>query len=73
MAEGKDVEMRESTEEERQMIRKMIITALWCIQMKPDDRPTMNKVVEMLEGNIELVQMPSKPFLTPQEMPTEDN
>ncbi|GMP67756.1 hypothetical protein CsSME_00027637 [Camellia sinensis var. sinensis] len=71
--EGKDVEMGESTEEERQMIRKMIITALWCIQMKPDDRPAMNKVVEMLEGNIELVQMPPKPFLTPQEMPTEDN
>ncbi|KAI8008655.1 Rust resistance kinase Lr10 [Camellia lanceoleosa] len=71
--EGKDVEMEESTEEERQMIRKMIITALWCIQMKPDDRPAMNKVVEMLEGNIELVQMPPKPFLTPQEMPTEDN
>ncbi|GMP67738.1 hypothetical protein CsSME_00027620 [Camellia sinensis var. sinensis] len=68
-----DVEMGESTEEERQMIRKMIITALWCIQMKPDDRPAMNKVVEMLEGNIELVQMPPKPFLTPQEMPTEDN
>ncbi|KAL7185224.1 hypothetical protein ACSBR2_027202 [Camellia fascicularis] len=71
--EGKDVEMGESTEEERQMIRKMIITALWCIQLKPDDRPAMNKVVEMLEGNIELVQMPPKPFLTPQEMPTEDN
>ncbi|THG17645.1 hypothetical protein TEA_014754 [Camellia sinensis var. sinensis] len=71
--EGKDVEMGESTEEERQMIRKMIITALWCIQMKHDDRPATNKVVEMLEGNIELVQMPPKPFLTPQEMPTEDN
>ena len=41
--------------------------------MKPDDRPAMNKVIEMLEGNIELVQMPPKPFLTPQEMPTEDN
>ncbi|KAL7215684.1 hypothetical protein ACSBR1_027771 [Camellia fascicularis] len=71
--EGKDVEMRESTEEERQMIRKMIITTLWCTQMKPDDRHAMNKVVEMLEGNIELVQMPLKPFLTPQEMPTKDN
>ncbi|THG11698.1 hypothetical protein TEA_008661 [Camellia sinensis var. sinensis] len=71
--EGKDMEMGESTEEDRQMIRKMIITALWCIQMKPNDRPAMNKVVEMLEGNIELVQMPPKPFLTPQEMPTEDN
>ncbi|THF98482.1 hypothetical protein TEA_005977 [Camellia sinensis var. sinensis] len=71
--EGKDVEMRESTKEERKVIRKMIITTLWCTQMKPDDRLAMNKVVEMLEGNIELVQMPLKPFLTPQEMPTKDN
>ncbi|PSS16390.1 Rust resistance kinase [Actinidia chinensis var. chinensis] len=70
--EGKEIEMGESTEEERQMVKKMVITALWCIQMKPSDRPSMNKVVEMLEGNVELLEMPPKPFLTPQEIPAED-
>ncbi|CAL5364510.1 unnamed protein product [Camellia sinensis] len=59
--------------EERVMVKKMIIVALWCIQMNPSDRPSMNKVVEMLEGNVELLQMPPKPSLCPQEMPVEDH
>ncbi|KAA8517924.1 hypothetical protein F0562_015388 [Nyssa sinensis] len=72
LSEEKYVEMVEATEEEREMVKKMIIIALWCIQMNPNDRPSMNKVVEMLEGNVELLQMPPKPFLYPQEMPTKD-
>ena len=44
--------------------KKMIIVALWCIQMKPSDCSSMNKVVEMLEGEVECLQMPSKPFLS---------
>ncbi|THF94838.1 hypothetical protein TEA_005092 [Camellia sinensis var. sinensis] len=71
--EGRDIEMGETNEEEGVMVKKMIIVALWCIQMKPSDCPSMNKVVEMLEGNVEQLQMPPKPFLCPQEMPTEDN
>ncbi|KAL7254256.1 hypothetical protein ACSBR1_008619 [Camellia fascicularis] len=71
--EGRDIEMGETTEEERVMVKKMIIVALWCIQMNPSDRPSMNKVAEMLEGNVELLQMPPKPSLCPQEMPVEDH
>ncbi|CAL5323324.1 unnamed protein product [Camellia sinensis] len=71
--EGRDIEMGETTEEERVMVKKMIIVYLWCIQMNPGDRPSMNKVVEMLEGNVELLQMPPKPSLCPQEMPIEDH
>ncbi|THF97566.1 hypothetical protein TEA_013465 [Camellia sinensis var. sinensis] len=71
--EGRDIEMGETNEDEGVMVKKMIIVALWCIQMKPSDRPSMNKVVEMLEGNVEQLQMPPKPFLCPQEMPTEDH
>ncbi|KAI8022292.1 Rust resistance kinase Lr10 [Camellia lanceoleosa] len=71
--EGRDIEMGETNEEEGMMVKKMIIVALWCIQMKPSDRPSMNKVVEMLEGNVEQLQMPHKPFLCPQGMLTEDH
>lgn len=53
------------------MVRKMVITALWCIQMRPSDRPLVKEVVEMLEGNVESLEMPAKPFLTPQEKPVE--
>ncbi|KAF5191339.1 Pr5-like receptor kinase [Thalictrum thalictroides] len=42
--------------------KKMIIVALWCIQTHPADRPSISKVVEMLEGNTEDLPMPPNPF-----------
>uniref|UniRef100_A0A803L505 Protein kinase domain-containing protein n=1 Tax=Chenopodium quinoa TaxID=63459 RepID=A0A803L505_CHEQI len=41
--------------------RKMILVGLWCIQTYPSNRPPMNRVVEMLEGPLESLQMPPKP------------
>ncbi|XP_040368380.1 rust resistance kinase Lr10 [Rosa chinensis] len=70
---GKDhLEMVDVTEEERAIIKKMVITALWCIQLKPSDRPSMKKVIEMLEEDVEGLQIPPKPLLYPQEMPIDD-
>ncbi|KAH7841122.1 hypothetical protein Vadar_025841 [Vaccinium darrowii] len=43
--------------------RKMIIVGLWCIQTDPSHRPSMSRVVEMLEGIAESLQIPPKPFL----------
>ncbi|KAI8565007.1 hypothetical protein RHMOL_Rhmol03G0227000 [Rhododendron molle] len=71
--EGKNLQIGETTEEESEMVKKMMLVALWCIQMRPSDRPSMNKVVEMLEGNLELLHTPSKPFLYSQAMPAENN
>lgn len=51
------------TEEEEVIVRKMIIVSLCCIQTNPSDRPSMNKAVEMLEGGLEALQVPPKPFL----------
>ncbi|CAL5374323.1 unnamed protein product [Camellia sinensis] len=70
---GRVIEMGETNEEERVLVKKMVVTALWCIQMKPSNRPSMNRVVEMLEGNVEQLQMPPKPFLCPQDKPNEDH
>ncbi|XP_048447687.1 PR5-like receptor kinase [Pyrus x bretschneideri] len=64
---GNNLEMDNVTEEEKKVIRKMVITALWCIQMKPSDRPLMSKVIEMLGGDVECLQMPLRPSLCPQE------
>ncbi|KAB2634797.1 receptor-like protein kinase [Pyrus ussuriensis x Pyrus communis] len=66
---GNDLDMDNVTEEEKKVIRKMIIAALWCIQLKPSDRPTMSKVIEMLRGDVECLQMPVRPSLYPQETP----
>ena len=46
------------------------MVGLWCIQMKPMDRPTMKNVVEMLEGDLENLQLPPKPVLNLYETPT---
>ncbi|RZB57963.1 Rust resistance kinase Lr10 isoform A [Glycine soja] len=67
IGDEEDIEMEDVTEEEKKMIKKMIIVALWCIQLKPNDRPSMNKVVEMLEGDIENLEIPPKPTLYPSE------
>ena len=64
LREGNDIEIEDAIEEDKKIVKKMIIIALWCIQMKPSDRPSMNKVVKMLEGEVECLQMPSKPFLS---------
>ncbi|KAG5226648.1 L-type lectin-domain containing receptor kinase [Salix suchowensis] len=68
--EGKDIE--EATEHEKKTTTKMIIVALWCIQLKPVDRPSMHKVIEMLESDVESLRMPPKPFLTPYQVQEDD-
>uniref|UniRef100_A0A6P4APE8 PR5-like receptor kinase n=1 Tax=Ziziphus jujuba TaxID=326968 RepID=A0A6P4APE8_ZIZJJ len=52
-----------TTEEEKETARKLILVSFWCIQMNPSDRPPMSEVVDMLEGNLQSVQIPPKPFL----------
>nr|WPD27534.1 WAKL protein [Zea mays] len=42
--------------------KKLCIIGLWCIQMKPQDRPTMSEVIEMLEAGVDGIQMPPRPF-----------
>ncbi|KAI3940083.1 hypothetical protein MKW92_040050 [Papaver armeniacum] len=60
--QGNDIEMEDATQEENDIAKKIIIVGLWCIQLKPVDRPSMTKVVEMLEGELGLLQIPDKPF-----------
>lgn len=47
---------------DKEMVRKMTIVSLWCIQTDPSKRPAMSKVVEMMEGSISLLQVPPKPL-----------
>ncbi|KAI3940086.1 hypothetical protein MKW92_040053 [Papaver armeniacum] len=60
--QGNDIEMEDATQEENEIAKKIIVVGLWCIQLKPVDRPSMTKVVEMLEGELGLLQIPDKPF-----------
>ncbi|XP_027365552.1 LEAF RUST 10 DISEASE-RESISTANCE LOCUS RECEPTOR-LIKE PROTEIN KINASE-like 2.4 [Abrus precatorius] len=56
-------------ESDNEKARKMTIVGLWCIQTIPSNRPTISKVLEMLEGRVELLQMPPKPFFSPSSSP----
>ena len=70
--QGGHMEMGDATEDEKKYMRKMIIVALWCVQMKPIDRPSMSKALNMLEGDVEILQMPPKPTLYSHKMSTQD-
>ncbi|KAM3693039.1 hypothetical protein ACB098_08G133700 [Castanea mollissima] len=53
-------------------VRKMIIVSLWCIQIDPSNRPSMSRVVKMLEESLNSLQIPPKPFMfsPPRRSPT---
>uniref|UniRef100_F6H832 Protein kinase domain-containing protein n=1 Tax=Vitis vinifera TaxID=29760 RepID=F6H832_VITVI len=48
--QGENIDLEDAIEDEKKFVKKMVIVALWCIQMKPIDRPSMSKALEMLEG-----------------------
>ncbi|XP_057765813.1 PR5-like receptor kinase [Salvia miltiorrhiza] len=51
-------------EDESQFVkRNLMIVGLWCIQTNPKDRPSMKRVVEMLEGKLGSLEIPPKPYL----------
>nr|QRV07493.1 wall-associated receptor-like kinase 1 [Zea mays] len=50
--------------ETTELVRKMIVVGLWCIQVIPTDRPTMTRVVEMLEGSTSNLELPPRVLLS---------
>ncbi|XP_028800187.1 LEAF RUST 10 DISEASE-RESISTANCE LOCUS RECEPTOR-LIKE PROTEIN KINASE-like 2.5 [Neltuma alba] len=49
--------------EENDIVNRMIIVSLWCIQTFPSERPTISRVIEMLERRRDLLEMPPKPVM----------
>ncbi|TQD99892.1 hypothetical protein C1H46_014505 [Malus baccata] len=47
---------------DRTTLEKFVMVAIWCIQEDPSLRPTMRKVVQMLEG---VVEVPVPPCPSP--------
>ncbi|CDY52702.1 BnaA04g10630D [Brassica napus] len=50
----------DATKEEKEVAKKMILVGLWCIQPCPANRPPMNRVVEMMEGRLDAIEVPPK-------------
>uniref|UniRef100_J3KVV9 Protein kinase domain-containing protein n=1 Tax=Oryza brachyantha TaxID=4533 RepID=J3KVV9_ORYBR len=67
---GQDLALaREMTPEEKEIMRQLATVALWCIQWNPKKRPTMTKVVNMLTGRLQNLQVPPKPFFSADSYP----
>jgi serine/threonine protein kinase len=45
-----------------EIARKMALIGLWCIQTVPASRPSMSKVLEMMERSIHELAMPPRPY-----------
>ncbi|XP_022717422.1 rust resistance kinase Lr10-like [Durio zibethinus] len=71
--QGEEIELGDVTDNEKTILRKMLVVAFWCIQMKPPNRPSMSKVLEMLETDTELLEMPPRPFQFPFDASTKDH
>ncbi|CAM0879226.1 unnamed protein product [Alopecurus aequalis] len=54
----------EMAQEEKEIVRKLAIVALWCIQWNPKNRPSMPQVLNMLTGGLSSLTMPPKPFVS---------
>ncbi|RCV26845.1 hypothetical protein SETIT_5G277900v2 [Setaria italica] len=53
----------DSESSSQELVRKMTVVGLRCIQVIPTDRPTMTRVVEMLEGSTSNLELPPKVLL----------
>ncbi|URE11581.1 STYKc [Musa troglodytarum] len=63
------LEAYDVTAETEEIGRKMAMVGLWCIQTMPPSRPSMSRVVEMLEGRVSDMEMPPKPYLSSPQRP----
>lgn len=50
--------------EENEIAKRMTMVGLWCIQTIPSHRPTISKVIDMLEATMDSLEMPPKPVMT---------
>lgn len=55
---------RQMAQMEKDIMRKLAIVALWCIQWNPKNRPSAAKVMNMLTGSLPSLTMPPKPFVS---------
>jgi len=60
----KDLQSHEVTCKTEEIGKQMTLVGLWCIQTTPENRPSMSRVIEMLEKNLDELEMPPKPLLS---------
>ncbi|XP_044489459.1 rust resistance kinase Lr10-like isoform X3 [Mangifera indica] len=64
LSQGKELHLEFVEDEDEEIAKKLAIVGLWCIQWNPIERPSMPKVLQMLEGDLQSLEMPPKPFVS---------
>ncbi|XP_078175332.1 LEAF RUST 10 DISEASE-RESISTANCE LOCUS RECEPTOR-LIKE PROTEIN KINASE-like 2.1 [Carex rostrata] len=63
LVEGTSLQACDVSIETEEIAKKIGMVGLWCTQTSPANRPSMNRVVEMLEKSLGELEMPPKPYL----------
>ena len=64
MSKKNELRLKRIMNEDKIKVRKMIVMSMWCIQTNPSNWSTMSKVVEILKGSLDSLQVPPKPFFS---------
>ncbi|CAJ2674654.1 unnamed protein product [Trifolium pratense] len=62
LLEGKDIHIPIDEDGDFRIAKKLAIVGLWCIQWHSVHRPNMKNVVQMLQGEVEKLKVPTNPF-----------
>ena len=72
LVHGDDLGLASEKGTDEDIVKKLVIVSSWCIQWSPSDRPTMSRVVQLLMGDLESLQIPPKPFVTSSDQDDDD-
>ncbi|KAJ0094529.1 hypothetical protein Patl1_15154 [Pistacia atlantica] len=64
MSQGEELNFKIEEDGDVEVAKKLAIVGLWCIQWNPTERPSMPTVLQMLEGDLQSLEMPPKPFVS---------
>ena len=62
LKQGEELGLVTGSVEDAEIAKKLTMVALWCVQWRPADRPSMKVAVQMLEGSLERLPLPPNPF-----------
>lgn len=62
LKQGEELGLVTGSVEDAEIAKKLTMVALWCVQWRPVDRPSMKVAVQMLEGSLERLPLPPNPF-----------
>ncbi|RCV24532.1 hypothetical protein SETIT_5G092500v2 [Setaria italica] len=64
LSNGGTLETFDVTSATEEIATKMALIGLWCIQMMPEARPSITKVIDMLERSVTELEIPPMQFLS---------